>query len=103
MLILTVSMDAVQGPLFVEARVKITEPLRISADVKAYEVISPVLEGLKLPFPFEIHMPAPLPPATVPFNATTLDVEQSAWFKPEATSGGFVIFIFTVSDTTGQT
>jgi hypothetical protein len=100
--IITVSLAAGQGPLFVEVNVKITDPVLMSAAVIPYCAFKLVLEGLNPPVPELVQLPVVPPPPIVPASPSVEVLEHKDWFGPAFAVEGTLIFIITVSLTGAQ-
>jgi hypothetical protein len=79
--ILTLSLTAGQGPLFVEVKVKVTSPAAMSDGAMEYTLFRNVFDGLKAPGP-ELDQIPELVPNTNPGTEMVGVVEHKAWFGP---------------------
>ena len=85
MTIFAESVIAGQAPLFVEVKVKETEPFKRSAGVREYEVIKLVVFGLKLPVPLLDQTPVLDELFTEPDKFIVPAFEQINWSGPALT------------------
>ena len=70
MVMVTWLIAAGHPPLFVEVRVRITDPAVVSAVLGSYAAFNVVDVGVKVPVPEVVQSPVLVPPETDPFSET---------------------------------
>src|ERR1700739_507173 len=91
---------AAQPPLFVVVRVRITEPVPVSALLGMYIAFNIPLLGEKVPLPFVLHIPELV--VELPFKETESLFAHTVTLEPALSLGGFAYLINIVSVTALQ-
>jgi hypothetical protein len=88
-LIKTLSFAMAQLPIFVEVKIKFTNPALISEALGVYVAVKTVLLGLKVPEP-PVQIPVVVAPDTVPERTVDGLFLHELTFRPAFTTGEFV-------------